>query len=159
MGIRENEVRKHTLKFNANEIVLAVNMIEKLEKTIDLIYYLMENEGVESFVLMLMTAKDVEMHTVLDFEKRDTDILFEIDKEESIYVMLCQDTKVDGGYRFAERIIKNILTQKGTDIYCTELEVRTTHYKVKNVIMKLIELYMKSRVEKKTNQIVYKSLN
>jgi len=159
MGIRENEVRKQSLKFNANEIILAVNMIEKLEKTIDLIYYLMENEGVESFVLMLMTAKDVEMHKLLDYEKRDTDILFEIDGEEEMYVMLCQDTKVDGGYRFAERIIKNILTQNGTEIYCMELEVRSTHYKVKNVIMKLIQLFMKSKIEKKTNQIVYKSLN
>jgi len=159
MGIRENEIRKNRLKFNANEIVLAVNMIEKLEKTMELIYYLMENGSEESFVLMLMTAKEIDMHKLLEFEKRDTDILFEIDQEEAIYVMLCQDTKVDGGYRFAERIIKNILSKKGKDTYCTELEIRSTNYQVKNVILRLVETYIKSKAENKTNQIVYKSLN
>ena len=40
--------------------------------------------------------------------------------------MLCQDTKVDGGYHFAERIIKHIISKEGTDIYCAEVEVRST---------------------------------
>jgi len=159
MGTRENEVRKNSLRFKAEEIVLAVNMIEKLEKTIDVVYYLMEHEGVESFVLLLITAKNVEMTPILEYEKRDTDILFEVDKDEALYVMLCQDTKVDGGYHFAERIIKNVISKEGTDIFCSEVEVRSTRYQVKNVIFKLIETYMKAKVENKTNEIVYKSLN
>ncbi len=159
MAIRENEVRKNNLRFDGKDIVLAVHMIEKLEKTIELVYYLMELGDEESFVLMLMTAKDVDIYKILDDGKRDTDVLFQIDKEEDIYVMLCQDTKVDGGYHFAERIIKDILRKKGTGIYCTELEVRTTKHQVKHVIMKLIEIFIKSKLENKTNQIVYKSLN
>ena len=159
MGIRENEARKQGLKFNAKEIVLAVKMIEKLEKTIEFIYHLMEHEGVEAFVLILITAENIDMATFLDHEKRDTDILFEIDKEEQIYVMLCQDTKVDGGYHFAERIIRNILSQKGTNVYCSEVEVRSTRNQVKNVIFKLLEVFMKTKLEKKINEIVYKSLN
>ena len=159
MGKRENEVRRNSLRFNGNDIVLAVSMMEKLEKTIELIYYLMENDNEGSFVLILMSAKDIDMLELLESEKRDTDILFEIAKEESTYVMLCQDTKVDGGYRFAQRIIKNILIQKGSDIYCSELEVRTTNNQVKNVILKMVEMFMKSKLEKKSNQIVYKSIN
>ena len=159
MSTRVNEVRKNSLKFNTDEIILAVDMIEKLEKTIDVVYYLMEHEGVESFVLMLLSAKNIELNSLLEYEKRDTDILFEIDKEEGIYVMLCQDTKVDGGYHFAERIIKNIISKKGTEIFCAEIEVRSTRYQVKNVIFKLIETFMKAKSENKSNQIVYKSLN
>jgi len=159
MSTRENEVRKNSLRFKAEEIVLAVNMIEKLEKTIEVVYYLMEHEGVESFVLLLVTAENIEMNPILEYEKRDTDILFEIDKEEATYVMLCQDTKVDGGYHFAERIIKHIISKEGTDIYCAEVEVRSTHYSVEKVIFKLIETFIKSKVENKTNEIVYKSLN
>ena len=159
MSPRENEVRKQSLKFKAEEIILAVNMIEKLERTIDVVYYLMEHEGVESFVLLLMTAENIDMNRLLEYEKRDTDILFDIDKDNATYVMLCQDTKVDGGYHFAERIIKNIVSQEGTDIYCAEVEVRSTHYSVKNVIFKLIETFIKSKIENKTNEIVYKSLN
>jgi hypothetical protein len=94
----------------------------------------------------------------LNKEKRDTDILYEIDKEESIYVMLCQDTKVDGGYRFAERVIRNIQLDKGTDIFCTELEVRVRHYSPKQVVLKLLETFVKSKQMNRSNEIIFRSL-
>jgi len=159
MGIRENETHKHGLKFNAKEIVLAVKMIEDLEKTIEVIYHLMEHEGVETFVLIMLSADNIDMATLLEDEKRDTDILFEIDKEEQIYVMLCQDTKVDGGYHFLERVIQDILAQKGENVYCSEVEVRSTHHQVRNVIFKLLETFMKIKSDKQKNKIVYTSLN
>ncbi len=158
MGARENENRSESLRFNGEEIQLAVKMLNKLETTIDIIYYLMENENQQAFVLMLLTAKDVDLSTLLEKEKRATDILLEIDKEESLYVMLCQDTKVDGGYRFAERLIRNIQLDKGTDIYCTEVEIRATHYTPKQVILKLLETFVKSKVSNKSNEIVFRSL-
>lgn len=158
MDQRENEIRKKKLTFNAKEIVLAVKMIEELEKTIEVVYHLMEHEGVESFVLLLLTAEKIELFKLLDGEKRDTDILFKIDKEENIYVMLCQDTKVDGGYHFAQRVIRNILAQKGENIYCAEVEVRSTRNQVKNVIFKLLETFMKTKVDGNVNEIIYKSL-
>ena len=159
MGARENENRSESLRFNGKEIQLAVKMLDKLETTIDIIYYLMEHENQQAFVLMLLTAKDVDLSTLLEKEKRETDILLEVDKEESLYVMLCQDTKVDGGYRFAERLIRNIELDKGTDIYCTEVEVRATHYTPKQVILKLLETFVKSELSNKSNEIVFRSLN
>ena len=159
MGARENENRSESLRFNGKEIQLAVKMLDKLETTIDIMYYLMENENQKAFVLMLLTANDMDLSMLLDKEKRETDILFEIDKEESLYVMLCQDTKVDGGYRFAERLIRNIELDKGTDIYCTEVEVRATHYTPKQVILKLLETFVKSKLSNKSNEIVFRSLN
>ncbi|WP_373030484.1 hypothetical protein [Sulfurovum sp.] len=159
MGKRENENRVANLRFNGKEIQLAVKMLDKLQTTIDIIYYLMEHENEQAFVLMLLTAKDIDLNTLLDKEKRDTDILFEIDKEESLYVMLCQDTKVDGGYHFAERVIRNIQLDNGKDIYCTELEVRATHYSAKQVVLKLLETFVKSKLENKSNEIVFRSLN
>ncbi|MDM5262601.1 hypothetical protein PF327_00090 [Sulfurovum sp. XTW-4] len=158
MGARENDNRSEGLRFNGKDIQLAVKMLDKLEATIDIIYYLMENENQQAFVLMLLTAKDVDLNTLLDREKRETDILFEIDKEEPLYVMLCQDTKVDGGYRFAERLIRNIQLDQGSDIYCTELEVRATHYTPKQVILKLLETFAKSKLSNKSNEIVFRSL-
>ena len=119
----------------------------------------MEHENEQAFVLMLLTAEDVDLNTLLEKEKRDTDILYEIDKEESLYVMLCQDTKVDGGYRFAERVIRNIQLDNGKDIYCTELEVRATHYTPKQVVLKLLETFIKSKLVNKSNEIVFRSLN
>jgi hypothetical protein len=158
MGARENDNRSEGLRFNGKEIQLAVTMLDKLEATIDIMYYLMENENQQAFVLMLLTAQDVDLSSLLDREKRETDILFEIDKEESLYVMLCQDTKVDGGYRFAERLIRTMQLDKGSDIYCTELEVRATHFTPKQVILKLLETFAKSKASNKTNEIVFRSL-
>ena len=159
MGKRQNENRAVNLKFNGKEIELAVKMLDTLQTTIDIIYYLMEQEKEQAFVLMLLTAQDVDLNTLLEKEKRDTDILYEIDKEEALYVMLCQDTKVDGGYRFAERVIRNIQLDNGTDIYCTELEVRVTHYSPKQVVLKLLETFVKSKLLNKSNEIVFRSLN
>ena len=122
-------------------------------------YYLMDLEKDQSFVLMLLTANDIDLVELLSNEKRDTDILFEIDKEESICVMLCQDTKVDGGYRFAERVIGKMQEEKGTDIFCTELEVRVRHYSPKQVVLKLLETFVKSKQLNKSNEIIFRSLH
>lgn len=159
MHKRENENRSNSLKFNGHELELVVKTLDTLRTTIDVVYYLMEHENAESFVLMILTAKDVDLHPLLDKEKRDTDILFEIDKEEALYVMLCQDTKVDGGYRFAERIIDNIKSENGKEIYCTEMEVKSTHYSPKQIILKLLETFIKSKQVDKSGEIVFRSLN
>ena len=158
MGNREHENRSSNLSFTGKEIELAANMLKILEPTIDIMYYLMDLEREQTFVLMLLTAKDIDLNALLSKEKRETDILYEIDKEESIYVMLCQDTKVDGGYRFAERVIRNIQLDKGTDIYCTELEVRVRHYSPKQVVLKLLETFVKSKQMNKSNEIIFRSL-
>lgn len=159
MGNRQNENRAVNLRFTGKEIELAVKMLDSLETAIDIIYYLMDQERDQAVVLMLVTAKDIDLNALLEKEKRDTDILYEIDKEEAIYVMLCQDTKVDGGYRFAERVIRHIQMDKGTDIYCTELEVRVRHYTPKQVVLKLLETFVKSKLLNKSNEIVFRSLN
>ena len=159
MQNRENQSRPGTLRFNGDEIIMAVNIVATVEPTMDIVYHLMNNRDEESFVLMLISAKNIDMGILLEKEKRDTDILFEIDKEDAVYLMLCQDTKVDGGYRFAERIIRNIVLDNGSDIYCTELEVRTTRHVVKDVILKLVESYIKTKQENKSGEISFRSLN
>ena len=158
MGNRQNENRSANLRFTGKEIELAVNMLDRLETTIDIMYYLMDLERDQSFVLVLLSANDIDLHALLTNEKRETDILFEIDPEESIYVMLCH-TKVDGGYRFAERVIRNIQLDEGTDIYCTELEVRVRHYSPKQVVLKLLETFVKSKQMNKSNEIVFRTLH
>jgi len=158
MAQRINDAR-NTLKFSADEVTLAVDMLEAVEKTIEMVYFLMERDNIETFVLMLMSAENTDLKSILDKEKRDTDILFEVDKEKTTYVMLCQDTKVDGGYRFAERIIGTISASNGTEIYCSQLEVRSTRHPVKTVLFKVLESFLKAKRESKSSEIIYKSLN
>jgi len=56
-------------------------------------------------------------------------------------------------------VIRNIQLDKGTDIYCTELEVRVRHYTPKQVVLKLLETFVKSKHENKSNEIVFRSLH
>ena len=159
MAERENQTKKHSLRFTGDDIVLTITLMEKLKNAIDIVYYLIDHHDEDEFVLLLMNAQNIELGILLEEAKRDSDILFEIDKEKSIYAMLCQDTKVDGGYRFAERIISDIVSKDGTDIYCAELEVRSTNYKLRDVMLKLVETFIKTQKEGKSGEIVYKSLN
>ncbi len=159
MKVRENEIRRNHIRFDGNDISLAATIIDKLSTTIDIMYYLMERGEERSFVIMLVSAKNIDTETLLIKEKRNTDILFEIDKDASIYAIICQDTKIDGGYHFADRVVRNIEVNKAEEIYCIELEVRTTVHNIKHVVFKLIETFIKAKEDKKEGEIIYKSLN
>jgi len=159
METRENEMQRDNIRFDGNDISLAAKMVDKLTTTIDIMYYLMERGEERAFVIMLVSAENINVETLLEKEKRNTDILFEIDSEASLYAIVCQDTKIDGGYHFAERVVRNMLLHKSEDIYCTELEVRTTAHNIKYVVFKLIETYIKAKQDKKQGEIIFKSLN
>ena len=155
---RDNFGRKNDLRYTAEDITLAVNMVEELENSIDMMFYLMNNSSENTFVLMLITADNIELKKLLEKEKRDTDIVYDIDKEEGICAMICQETKVDGGYRFAERIIRNIILDKGENIYCAELEVRTTKFSSKDVVFRVVDAFVKARQAEKSGEIIFKSI-
>jgi hypothetical protein len=158
MENRNSHGRKSDVIYTAKDITLAVDMVKELENSIDMMYYLMNKSSSNSFVLMLITADNIELKQRLEIEKRDTDIIFDVDKDEYIHAMICQETKVDGGYRFAERIIRNIILDKGENIYCAELEVRTTKYSSKDIIFRVVDAFVKARQEGKSGDIIFKSI-
>ena len=158
MKPRENHGRKNNLRYTEKEIHLTVNMIRQLEDALNLMFYLMERSSEKTFVLMLITAENADIKAILEKEKRNTDILYEINKKENVYAMICQETKVDGGYRFVERIMENIFTEKGEDIYCSEIEVRTTKFSAKDIIFRIVDGFVKARQEERSGEIVFKSV-
>jgi len=155
MKLRENEKRVGQMRFSGDDIALAASMLDKISTTLDIVYYLMGRGDERAFVIMMLSVNDTDIMDMLEKEKRDTDILFEIDKKEGVYTIICQDTKVDGGYRFAERIIKNLKANDAKDIYLNVLEVQTTRYDIKYIIFKLIEIHIKSQIERKEQEIIY----
>ncbi len=159
MQVRENEMNRDNIRFDGNYISLATKMVDKLTTTIDIMYYLMGRREEEAFVLMLVSAQNIEVNTLLTKEKRNTDILFEIDKEASLYALICQGTKIDGGYYFGERVLRSMVEENGDDVYCVELEVKTTAHDMKYIIFKLIEIYIKARQDKNEGELVFKTLH
>jgi recombinational DNA repair protein RecR len=154
----EQKSRRPHLRFTEREIQLALTMLEKLEKTIEILYYLMEREDERPFVMVMVSAEAFALKPLLQYQKRDTDLLYEIDKEQNLYVVICQETKVDGGYHFAQRLMKSMTLDNAKETYCVELEVRSAKYEIKEVIFKLVESYIKAKQEHKEGEIVFKSL-
>ena len=151
-------VGPNNLRYTEKEITLATNMIKELEDTLDLMFYLMNRSTENNFVLMIITAENVDLKAIVEKEKRNTDIVYDVNKEECVCAVICQETKVDGGYRFAERIIKNIRLNNGEDIYCSEIEVKTTKYSSKDIIFSVVDGFVKARQEEKSGEIVFKSV-
>ena len=159
MGIDERRRRKKNLRFGEADIKLALTVLEKLEKPLELLYYLMKREHERPFVIMLLSARKVELEKLIELEKRDTDLLFEIDKDHALYALICQETKIDGGYRFAERFHRTLESENAENIYSVEIEVGSTRYEIKEVVFKLIETYMKAISEEQEGEIIFHSLS
>lgn len=159
MEVRENETRRSNIRFNGNDIALAAKMLETMSNTIDILYYLMDRGDERSFVIMLVSAENIDLKALLAQQKRDTDILFEVDEASSLYAVICQDTKIDGGYHFAERVLRHMKEGEAEELYCTELEVRTTTHNIKYVIFKVLETFIQSKVDGRSDEVIFKSLN
>lgn len=159
MEVRENETRRSNIRFNGNDIALAAKMLDTMSNTIDILYYLMDRGDERSFVIMLVSAENIDVKALLAQQKRDTDILFEVDEASSLYAVICQDTKIDGGYHFAERVLRHMKEVEAEELYCTELEVRTTTHNIKYVIFKVLETFIKSKVDGRSGEVIFKSLN
>ena len=162
MGEQVKKNRRPTLRFNESEIKLALDVMDQLEKPIELMYYLMSHENEKSFVIMLVSAEGSDVGELLKGQKRDTDLLFPIygvEGSNTLFALICQETKVDGGYRFAERILRTLVSKDANNVYCIEIEVRSTRYDKREVIFKAIESYISTKKSGNSGEIVFRSLN
>lgn len=158
MSKEVKKARRPNLRFNETEIKLVLSVMENMEKPLELMYYFLENDSSKSFVMMLISANDANIEEILNKEKRNTDLLFSIDEESNLYALICQETKVDGGYRFAERLLRTFMFEEAQNIYCIEVEVRSTKYDVKNLILKSIEKYIIAVKENREGEIIFHTL-
>ncbi|HHO65812.1 MAG TPA: hypothetical protein ENJ71_04775 [Epsilonproteobacteria bacterium] len=158
MKPRQCDGHKNSFRYTETEIKLATSMVKELEIPLDLMFYLLERSTENTFVLMLLTAEDVALKTLLESEKRNEDIVYDFFPEENVYAMICQETKIDGGYRFAERIIRKINAEGGKDIYCSEIEVNNSKYTPKDVIFRVLEGFTKAREKGLSGEIIFKTI-
>ena len=119
----------------------------------------MQRDKEQNFLILLLSAKDINIKALLEKEKRDTDLIVCIDESKNLYALVCQDTKVKGGYVFGERLLRNIALDGGSEIYCTELDVRTTKFTVKDVQFQLIDMFTKAKKDRREGEIIFGSLH
>ena len=118
------------ISFPEDEVKLAKTMMDELGTTMEFFHYLMKNKGKSSLTMILPKWK------------RQTDILFELDKTNNVYVIICQSTDTEGGTQFAEILMSNIRLHSDSDIYCVVSESKTTTCSTQEVIFKMVEKYI-----------------
>jgi len=137
-------VKRGKVIYSENELLVGLEMIESLEKITDLMLYFLDREKIKfSYILIQSDTDDFE--SWLRGQKRETDILIPIKGNDPLYAIVCQETDVEGGYRFAERITRLLSIEKQTHpISCNVMTVSSSRYTVHQIIFRLYEYYMKT---------------
>jgi len=154
-----NERRHNTdIAFHEDEVKLAKKMMDTLRTTMEFLYYLVDHRNKTSFTMILISTEGLKLDTLLQKWKRQTDILFEIDKVNNVYVLICQSTDREGGKKYAEILLSNIHMNGGNSTYCVASELQTTGHTIQEVIFKMVEKYMLARQDKDENQVFFTKL-
>lgn len=159
MEQQEKRAKRYRLRVNEKEIKLISKMIDEMSVGLEVIYYLLDHKALGSFVIVLMSAENIDIHNLIRENKRETDLAYCLDEASGLHAVLCQETKIDGGYMFGERITEMAVQEGGRSIYCAELEVRTSRYNIKDLIFKIYELYRQSREEQREKEVVFRTIN
>jgi hypothetical protein len=150
------ERRTHTdIAFPEDEVKLAKKMLDTLRTTMEFLYYLMEHRNKASFSMLLLSTEGLKLELMLQKWKRQTDILFEIDKVNNVYVIISQVNDHEGVKKFAEILVSNINMNGGHETYCVISEPQTTEVSVQEIIFKIVEKYIIIKEEKKVNQVYF----
>jgi hypothetical protein len=142
MKDRMHHNKRGHIAYTEDELMLGIEMMEKLSKITDMLLYFLDRRNIK-FTYMLMQVDDEKFEPFLGEQKRATDILVPINKERGIYAIVCQETDVEGGYHFAQRIIRLLeVDREKKCLSCNVLTVSTTHYDTQRIILRLLERYL-----------------
>lgn len=152
--------RRHTndLSFPEDEIKLSKIMMDEARTTLEFIYYLMNHRSNLFVTMILLSADNVKLETLLQKSKRQTDILLEIDKENNLYMLICQATDQVGGEEFGEILMSNVRMHGGHTSYCVETELKTTKYTIQEVVFKMVEKYIEIKRYKEFDKVFFTKL-
>jgi len=144
--------------FNEKEVEIAIEMQKELAPVVDMLLYMLDKTHTK-FTIVVIKAQYEGLYQYLLNTKRDTDILKIIDEKYGIFGIVCQDTTVDGGYMFANRLVTTLINEQSIkDVTCVALEVRTNRYDVRDIVYKTFQLYTNARHRSTLGEIKYHSL-
>ncbi len=153
--IYDEKRNMHTMSFPEDEVKLVKKMLDEMGTTLEFFYYLMNNKKESSTMMILLSADDVNLEHLLPKWKRNSDVLFELDKKRNVYVMICQSTDNEGIKQFAEILIANIRLHSAGDIYCVVSKSKTTSSSSQEVVFKMVERYIRIKDAGKANEVFF----
>ncbi len=126
--------------YDEQELLLGMDMMDKLERITEMMLYFLDKQKLK-FTYMLMRSDYENFDTFLKKQKRNTDVLIPL-LEKGLFVIVCQETDIEGGYKFSDRLIRLLDTEEGAEcLSCNVMTVSTTHYNAQHIIFKLLDSY------------------
>lgn len=137
---------------------MGIELYESVDVPLDIIYHLLKNKKIDGFSIILFQSDFEDFENFLKKTKRKTDFLLPVDREKQIYVMLCQETQVDGGFYFVKRLDREMQSlEEGREILAAIVGVESTRYSVRDLLFIILDTYLKV-LNDKENSIVFRTV-
>ena len=111
-----------------------------------------------AFSVIFATAEGFDMQALFAQEKRYSDILVKIDEVEDTYALVCLETPVEGGFQFAQRLLRHMKTGFAERVYMAVVDVRSATYSAEEVISKMLEIYYDAKAKRREGEAVLFSM-
>jgi hypothetical protein len=153
---RKSDNRK--LEYDDRAMKLGVRFYRESEIPLDLLYHLMKSKRLQTFSAVMVRSDMEAFGEFLQQEKRKTDLLYPIIPEENIYALFCQETQVDGGYYFIQRLAKLIEERGADDIHAAIVGVESTKYPVKDLMFIILDTFIRATALDTRENIIYRTV-
>lgn len=154
--------KRKEIDYTESDILLGVEIINKLKKVTEVLLYIKEHKNLKFSYILFHSTKENFLEYITE-QKRDTDLAFHLSEKEDLYCLVCQETDIEGGYRFAERLMKsfNIDVDNSLDFYANILFVDSNKYDSMGVLFQLIDAFSEAKRQDpkwRKGQITYKTV-
>ena len=112
----------------------------------------------DTFVIILANALEFDVKNLFLEQKRFSDILVEIDENRACYALVCLDTKVEGGFHFAQRLLRHMKTGFAKDIYMAVVDVRGGNHSADDILFTLMDIHSKAMLMGRQGEAVLHSM-
>jgi hypothetical protein len=153
---RKNESKK--LEYDEKAMELGIRLYEKGEIPLTLLYHLLKSKRLNSFSAVMIQSDMEDFGVFLKEQKRKTDLLFDIEAAENIYVMFCQETKVDGGFYFVRRLVKELEESGKGKIKAAIIAVESAKYPIRDLMFIILDTYIKVVKSDEVEDVLFRTI-
>ena len=153
---RKNESKK--LEYDEKAMELGIRLYEKGEIPLTLLYHLLKSKRLNSFSAVMIQSDMEDFGVFLKEQKRKTDLLFDIEAGENIYVMFCQETKVDGGFYFVRRLVKELEESGKGKIKAAIIAVESAKYPIRDLMFIILDTYIKVVKNDEVEDVLFRTI-
>ena len=160
MVIRDDRkrYRESEVTVVSEEIICYAAVYEAMNGLVETMLHKLKKNESEPFLMILLTAHTEELESLLKDQKRPSDILVKIEDIHDHYAIMCQNTNIEGGFSFTERLMRYLKTGFAEGIYCTVMDVRSGTYSAGEIIFEMIDLFREAVREKRSGEVILRSL-